>query len=225
MADVKGGRRSYDGRGRQEKARATRRAIVAAAREQLEQSGFTGTSIAAVAGRAGVSAESVYKAFGSKAALVKEVFDVTIAGDDEPVPVADRPEVHRIQQEPDARRKIRLYVQGAAERAARSAGIQLVLRNGAEADPAVARLWAQVQDERLVGMTMFARHLAETGCLASAVDVERARDVLWTCTAVEVYDLLVRQRGWALDAYAEWLERALIASLVEDAPGSGGQRP
>ncbi|TKV59258.1 TetR/AcrR family transcriptional regulator [Nakamurella flava] len=225
MADVKGGRRSYDGSGRQEKARSTRRAIVAAARELLEQSGFTGTSMAAVARRAGVSAESVYKAFGSKAALVKEVFDVTIAGDDEPVPVADRPEVHRIQQEPDARRKMRLYVQGAAERASRSAGIQLVLRNGAEADPAVARLWAQVQDERLAGMTMFARHLAETGCLAAGVDVEYARDVLWTCTAVEVYDLLVHQRGWALTAYADWLDSILSTSLLDPVAGVGSQRP
>lgn len=225
MADVKGGRRSYDASGRQEKARSTRRAIVAAARELLEHSGFTGTSMAAVARRSGVSAESVYKAFGCKAALVKEVFDVTIAGDDEPVPVADRPEVHRIQQEPDARRKMRLYVRGAAERASRSAGIQLVLRNGAEADPAVARLWAQVQDERLAGMTMFARHLAETGCLAAGVDVEHARDVLWTCTAVEVYDLLVHQRGWALTAYADWLDSTLSASLLAPVAGAGSQRP
>jgi AcrR family transcriptional regulator len=37
--------------------------------------------------RAGVSAESIYKGFGSKAALAKAVFDLVIAGDDEPVAV------------------------------------------------------------------------------------------------------------------------------------------
>ena len=43
--------------------------------------------IAAIAAHAGVSAESVYTGFGSKAALAKAVFDLVIAGDDEPVPV------------------------------------------------------------------------------------------------------------------------------------------
>ena len=86
-------------------------------------------------------------------------------------------------------------------------------------------MWAQVQDERLAGMTMFARHLAETGCLAAGVDVEHARDVLWTCTAVEVYDLLVHQRGWALTAYADWLESILSASLLDPVAGAGSQRP
>lgn len=73
----------------------------------------------------------------TKAALVEEVFDVAIAGDDEPVAVADRPETQRIQQEPDVRAKLRLYAQGAAARADRSARVQLALRNGAAVDPAV----------------------------------------------------------------------------------------
>lgn len=217
MADVKGNRRSYDGSGRRERARATRRAIVATAREMLERDGFAATSVAAVARRAGVSTETVYKAFGSKSALVKEVFDVAIAGDDEPVSVAERPEALLIARERDARTKLRLYAHGAAERAQRSARIQLVLRNGAASDPAIAALWRQVQDERLTGTTMFVRHLAETGCLRADLGVEAARDVLWTCIAVEVYDLLVLQRGWTLTAYTDWLARTLIASLA-DAP-------
>jgi hypothetical protein len=62
-------------------------------------------------------------------------------------------------------------------------------------------------------MTMVARHLAGSGALA--VGVDEARDVLWTCVAVEVWDLLVHQRGWTREAYAGWLARTLVASLVE----------
>lgn len=222
MADVKGPERSYDGRARREKALATRRSVLAAARELLEQHGFAATTMAGVARAAGVSAETVYKAFGSKPALVKAVFDVVIAGDDEPVSVAERPETELIRQQADARSKLRSYAEGAAVRAERSAGIQLVLRNGAASDPVVARLWQQLQDERLTGMTMFARHLAETGCLRPGLDVDGARDILWAAISVEVFDLLVRQRGWAPPAYADWLARILIASL---APAEPAQAP
>ena len=88
MSEVK---RSYDGAGRREQARARRLAVVLAARDLFERDGFRLTTIAAVAQHAGVSAESIYKGFGTKAALAKAVFDVVIAGDDEPVPVAVRP--------------------------------------------------------------------------------------------------------------------------------------
>ena len=64
-------KRSYDASGRREQARARRLAVVLAARDLFERDGFRPTTIAVIAARAGVSAESVYKGFGSKAALAK----------------------------------------------------------------------------------------------------------------------------------------------------------
>lgn len=133
--EVKGQPREYDASGRREKARATRRAVVSAAQALLEERGYSATTVVEVAARAGVSAESIYKGFGMKAALVKEVFDITIAGDDEPVAVADRPESQRIREEPDVRAKLRMYTEAAAARADRSVRVQLALRNGAAVDP------------------------------------------------------------------------------------------
>ncbi len=208
--------RSYDASGRREKALASRRAVVVAARTMLEERGYAGTTIADVAGRAGVSAVSIYKVFGTKAALVKEVFDVTIAGDDEPVAVADQRDAQRIREEPDVRTKLRLYAESAAARAERSAGVQLALRNGAPADPAIADLWQQLQAERLTGMTMLAGHLIATDQLRAGIEVDEVRDVLWTCISIEVYDLLVVQRGWTRSGYADWMARTLIASIVDE---------
>src|SRR5215469_10022803 len=111
-------KRHYDASRRREQARARRLAVVLAARDLFERDGFRRTSIAAVAARAGVSPESVYKGFGTKAALAKAVFDLVIAGDDEPVPVAGRPAAQAIRYEPDARRKIAIYVEGLAQRQA-----------------------------------------------------------------------------------------------------------
>jgi AcrR family transcriptional regulator len=206
--------RGYDASGRREKARASRRAVLLAARALLEERGFAATTIEEVARQAGVSAVSIYKRFGTKAALVKEVFDVTIAGDDEQVAVADREGAQRIREESDVRTKLRLYAEGAAARAERSAGVQLALRNGAPADPAIDELWQRLQAERLAGMTMLARHLVATDQLRSGIEVDEVRDVLWTCISVEVYDLLVLQRGWTRNAYVDWMARTLIASVI-----------
>ena len=203
--------RAYDATARREKARARRRTVVVAVRELLEQQGYAATTVADIAARAGVSAESIYKGFGTKAALAKEAFDVTIAGDDEPVAVAERPDAKAIQDEPDLRTKLAMYAEGAALRAERSGRLQLALRDGAAVDPAVAELWQQLQAQRLTGMTMLARHLVDSGQVRAGLGVDEVRDVLWTCISVEVYDLLVLQRGWPRAAYADWLTRTLVA--------------
>jgi hypothetical protein len=68
--------------------------------------------------------------------------------------------------------------------------------------------------ERLVGMTEFARHLHDGGHLRDDVTLEEARDVLWTYNSVELYDLLVVQRGWAPERYGAWIARALASALL-----------
>lgn len=56
-----------------------RAAILAAAIDQLAQSGYQSCSVAAVADRAGIAAGSVYKHFDNKAALFAEVFRTVVA--------------------------------------------------------------------------------------------------------------------------------------------------
>ena len=207
-------KRSYDASGRREQARARRRAVVVAAEALFERDGFRSTTIAAVAERAGVSAESIYKGFGTKAALAKAVFDFVIAGDDEPVPVWRRSEADAIRAEPDIRRKIMLYSRGLAARQQRSAKVQILIRDGGHTDQTLTVLWQQLLAERLTGMTMLGRHLIESGQLREGIELDEVRDVLWTYTAVELYELLVVERGWPLDRYAEWIGQAITAALV-----------
>jgi AcrR family transcriptional regulator len=211
MTQVK---RSYDASGRREQARARRRAVVVAAKALFERDGFRSTTIAAVADRAGVSAESIYKGFGTKAALAKAVFDLVIAGDDEPVPVWRRSEADAIRAEPDVLRKIMLYSRGLAARQQRSAKVQILIRDGGHTDQTLAALWQQLLAERLTGMTMLGRHLIESGQLREGIELDEVRDVLWTYTAVELYELLVVERRWPLGRYAEWIGQAITAALV-----------
>ena len=210
MTEVK---RSYDASGRRARARARRLAVVLAARDLFERDGYRPTTIAAVAAHAGVSAESVYKGFGTKAALAKAVFDLTLAGDDEPVPVAERPAMQAVRDEPDVRRKIAMFVDGLAQRQARSARVTILIRDGRHVDDSLAPVWAKLHDEGLTGMTTLGRHLLETGQLRDGIGLDEVRDVLWNYLAIDHYERLVLSRGWSLERYTRWLAEAITNAL------------
>ena len=210
MAEVK---RNYDATSRRERARQRRLDVVVAAQELFDTNGFQATTISAVARRAGVSPESIYKGFGTKAALAKAVFDFVIAGDDAPVPIAERPEAQAIRDEPDVRRKIRGYVDGFVARQQRSARVQILIRDGRHSDETLRETWQTLLDERLTGMTMFGRHLLGTGDLRPGITLDEVADVLWTYISVELYELLVLQRGWTPEQYGDHLVTAITATL------------
>ncbi|MFC7450007.1 TetR/AcrR family transcriptional regulator [Rhodococcus daqingensis] len=210
MVEVK---RPYDASGRQRQARVRRRAVVVAAKELFERNGFRATTLAAVADRAAVSVKGLYKSFGSKAALAKAVFDFVIAGDDEPVSVADRPEQQAMLDEPDVRRKITMFIHGLARRQQRSAAVQILIRDGRHVDDSLVPVWQQLSDEGLTGMTMLGSHLVATGQLRAGIELDEVRDVLWNYLSIDTYERLVLARGWTLDRYSDWLTRTIIAAI------------
>jgi AcrR family transcriptional regulator len=210
MTEVK---RSYDTSRRREQARARRLAVVLAARDLFERYGFRSTTIAAIAAHAGVSAESVYKGFGSKVALAKAVFDLVIAGDDEPVPVANRPAMRAVRDELDVRRKIAMFVEGLAQRQARSARVQILIRDGRHVDDSLAPVWAKLNEEGLAGMTRLGRHLLDTGQLRDGIGIGEVRDVLWNYLAIDTYERLVITQGWPLERYSRWLAHAITSAI------------
>lgn len=207
-------RRAYNSARRQEQARETRRAVLAAARRLFVTQGYAGTTMGAVAAEAAVSVETVYKAFANKAGLAKAVFDVAIVGDDEEIPLLHREVVRRNMAEADGRRKLLQYGEHLTVVAPRTGPILLVVRAAAAGDPAAAEVWGQLQSERLAGMTAFAGHLSAGGYLRDGVAMEEARDVLWAHTSVELWDLLVNQRGWDDDRFGRWVAHQLIAALL-----------
>ena len=204
--------RGYDASGRRDAARERRRGIVLAATDLFERKGFHVT-VAEIAGAAGVSPETVYKSFDGKAGLIKIAFDHALAGDDQEIAVADRPESRAVDAEPDPRRKIEKYVTSAAPRMQRAGRLMIAIRDGARTDATLHALWMQVPAQHLAGMEKLAHHLDDTGSLRAEVPVDHARDTLWTLTSPEIYELLVLNRGWSIDRYRDWIIRAIIAEL------------
>jgi TetR/AcrR family transcriptional regulator of autoinduction and epiphytic fitness len=220
-------KRRYESAHRQEQARQTRRAILQAAGRLFVDPGYAATTLTAIAAQSGVAVQTVYKIFGSKKALLSQLVDVTIAGDDEPVALPGRPFVADIRALSDARAKLARYAEHLCQTHARQAAVMLALASAASADPDAAAIWRKNLHERRQGMTMFAADLAATGQLRPDHTVESAADVLWLAMDVRNYDWLVRERGWTADQFQRWYVDTVAAAVLipdqADPAGTGGR--
>ena len=211
MANVKSKRR-YDSRSRQAQAHRSREAILDAAERQFLEGGYAATTIAAIAGEAGVSVETIYKAFGGKAGLVRAIYERGLAGRG-PVPAYERSDAMR-ERETDPRTIARNWGALASEVSSLVAPILLLVRSAAAADPEMAALLEASDEERLERMRHHARYLAERGYLRKGVIVAEATDVLWTSCSLEIYEALVVKRGWSLPRFAAFVADFMIAALL-----------
>ena len=210
-AKVKCARR-YDSGRRQETAQRRRAAIVDAARRLFVREGFARTTISRIAEDAGVSEETVYKAFGTKAALVRAIRDRALAGEG---PVHAERRSDRMQAaEDDPRRIIQGWGVLTMEVAPKVAPVLLMVREAAASDPELRSLQEELDTARLRRMTRNARTLLKGGHLRTGITLGAAADVLWTYSSPELYELLVIRRGWSVDRYGQFVADSIIAAIL-----------
>ncbi|MFI7542337.1 TetR/AcrR family transcriptional regulator [Actinoplanes sp. NPDC049599] len=188
--------------------------MVAAAAAQFVAHGYGATLLDQVAEQAGVAVQTVYFHFGNKRTLLKEALDVAAVGDDEPVPLMERPWVRQIQQEPDPVRIITLWLATGRTILDRIAPLMRVMRGATGTDPEVAAQWDTNQAQTRAAHGFLADLLAARGALKPGMGVEQARDIAFVLGNVETYLQFSDVCGWTPD---EWQERAaavLTAALL-----------
>jgi AcrR family transcriptional regulator len=211
-------RRPYRSTLRAEQARATRRAVVDAARALFVELGWSRTTIDAVAARAEVSRKTVFTSVGGKAALLKLALDWALVGDDEPVPMSERPVIAEMERMSDPLQLVARWAQFVAELEERAAPLAAVLVVASDADPEAAKVHAESERSRLGGAAFFVTRLAAIGGLRTGLTTERAVAAALVLMDPAVYRTLVREHGWTPAEYADWIERAAVAELLEGAP-------
>ncbi len=212
---VKGSARSYDSSGRLQLSRERQLRVAQVAARLLVERGHAATTIADIAAAAEVSVPWLYKVFGPKPKLVKRAYDVLLAGDTDPVPVAARRAFRGLASETDPYRVVQRYAAISRDLCTRIGPLAAVLLAAGHSGAGdVAALAETIEQERFAGATAFSDHLAALGALAAGVSKEEARDVSWTLISPEVYRMLVFQRGWSHDSYERWLARSLQGALL-----------
>ena len=206
--------RRYDASGRRAQAAESRKVIVEAARHLFLTNGYAATTIAAIGAGAGVSVETIYKAFGGKPGLVRAVCDQALAGAG-PIPAEQRSdELQRLERDPRA--IIRGWGALAVEVAPLISPVLLLVRDAAVGDPSMAALQADLDQARLARMTQNAANLAGSGHLRVGLEISDAAEVLWTYSSPELFELLVIRRSWTVDRYGAFITNAMIAALLDE---------
>ena len=208
--------RPYRSARRAAQAQQTRRDIVTAAGVLFRERGYR-VPMTEIAAASGVVVETVYRVFGTKAALFREAVEALLAGGvaRAETAVGDRPAIRAIHAEADARTQVAAFAATQPGIHRRAGPLLRALRDARAADPELARLWAEMEAWRHDGQGRFVALLAERGALRPGLDAAEATDVLWTLCSLAVYDLLTTDRGWTDDRYLEWLTSTLSRELLD----------
>jgi AcrR family transcriptional regulator len=197
--------RRYDSSARQEQARHTRARVLAAARDLLVEQGYGAMTLARVAGAAGVSVPTIQKAFGTKSALTKAVYDVTLAGDHAQVPMRQRPAFVRLEAETDPHESLRLYAEIAGELWGRLGVLYPAILSGAMSGaPDLVALRSTITAESRIGARQLVAQLDRLGGLRPGLGVDDATDLVWWLIQPEQYVVMVVHAGWPLARFIDW---------------------
>lgn len=176
--------------------------------------GYDGTTIDAIAREAGVAVQTVYFKFGNKQTIIKELVDVRVAGDEEPIPTLEREWVKEAMRAQDAAVQLRHQVDAAREIHERVGALLEVLRTAAASHAHVAPLWELNKQQRIEVQSALMRSLVEKQPLPDGLTFDRAVDIGYSLLGPEMYQLLVTERGWTSQQWADWTHSALCFHLL-----------
>ena len=208
-------KRRYQSPLRRAQAQSTRLTIIEAAARLFVTRGYAGTSMDDIATAAGVGRATVFASVGGKAAILKAAYDIAIVGDDDPIPLPQRPWAIAVRNEPDPLRMIDAYAGMITGVSGRVAPIYEAMHGAAGADTEVKAIWDRMRTERRGGAAGFVGFLVARHALRAGVDRKRAGDVVWALIDPGMYQLLVNEMAWTPAQFRKWLADTLADQLLQ----------
>ena len=206
--------RTYDSSLRARQAADRRLALASAAKDLFVELGYPATTMDAVASRANVSLKTVYNAYASKSGLLRAVWDMSLKGDLDEAPVAERPWYTSLMSEPDPRRQVAMTAAASRVVKTRIGPMLKVIRDAAPVDEDLAALWELIQTDFWANQHAIIESLDTKGALRPGLDIDHATDLLWTLNHPDVWLLLVDGRGWTPEEWETWFADACQHQLL-----------
>jgi AcrR family transcriptional regulator len=188
--------------------------VVDAARTLFLERGYVATTIDAISEHSDVPPATVYRLFSAKLGILKALLDTSIAGDDEPKAVLERPDVAALFTEPDPHKLLAGFAALTMAINQRTNDSYRVLVSAAGSDPAAAELLTEIRQQRDRGQGQFVRSLARARALKPGLRERDAADLVHALMSPEVYRLLVGDRRWTPERYRQWLATTLAQQLT-----------
>jgi AcrR family transcriptional regulator len=214
---------------RAQRALATRRRMVQAAYELFCANGYLGTTISAVAAKAGVAVPTIYYTFSTKAALLSEALGSAIVGIDrwrEPPSDPDMAELltwHQwwsdFQAAPTSADALRICVEHGTRIHQRVAPLIPAMR-GSVGDPDAAGFLELNEQRRIESLRELLEVVArKRPGLRPELTITAATDIFAALFSPDVYHGL-SVRGWPHDRCTHFFQQLLASQLLAHRPTS-----
>lgn len=207
-------KRVYRSARREAQAATTRARLIDAARTHFVEKGWEATTIASVARVAGISAETVYKAFGNKAALFVEVVRTTVRGDMPDVPLLQQPGPLAVVAATDQAQVLSLFAADITRLLERVAPLMAAALGAAQTEAEIGALYRQIHNGRRENFRLISSVLIRNGSLKVGVSENMATDAIWRLTSPELFAVMTRYQGMSSAEYAQWLKQSLAAQIL-----------
>ena len=180
--------------------------LVRAATELFGERGYAATTLAEVADRAGLAPRTVYLRFATKADLLQRCIGVAIAGDAEPVPIADRTWIIDAMTAPTLAARLHQMAAITAALMDRAGPLLAVANQAAGTEPSIAAAGDAGRQETKRTLAEFWQRAAEDGLLPARSDVGWLTDTATLLAHADTYLLVTSTNGWDIATYRRWLE-------------------
>ena len=210
--------RKYSSPIRERQANQTRTNILDATQRLFLERGYAKTTVEAIAQEAGVAKQTVYAVFRSKNGIVAELLDRAV--------FTERVfELHdRSLETANIHEALKLTAQLVLQVHESQSPVFDLLRGAGMLDPQLARVQNDLRCVNRDRQENHVRFLLRGRRLKEGIDMGMALDVFWCLTSRDLYRMLVQERGWSGETYANWLYEMLANSLLhvsEEHPGEG----
>jgi AcrR family transcriptional regulator len=191
---------------RQRQALATQALILDAARRLFLEQGYHTTTIEMIAAEAGVAVSTIYAIFHNKRGILQAMREAWHQES------GQRDIYTRAREESDPQKRLAQAARATRRQWETGAALTRVYNAAASADPEAAAELSVALEGRRKNLTAFIEEMAQK--LRPGLDAERAAEIFLALTMAEIYDTLVRQRGWTPDEYETWLTTLLRQQLL-----------
>ena len=200
--------------------RETRRRLLAAAAAEFAERGYAAATVSRIAGRAGVSVQSLYNDWGNKRNLLEAVLQTAVTGDDEASLTPGKPpEVITatlgLDDGADPRRLLAHLARQYRLLAERAAVGWQTYRDAAATDPDIAADWQRLSEMRREAFHALLARIPDAA-LRPGLSPALAADTAWAIASPETHHQLVRQAGYTYDDLESWVRSTLSAALLPD---------
>ena len=142
-----------------------------------------------IAEETGVTVRTVFSSFPrGKLQVFHDALNVAVAGDEEPIPVADRDEVRESLTDPD--RIVDALADMGTTIQERAGRLIMTMIESSGADQDIQRLASEGESTTTANMRTVAEALNRFGLLRNSVDVDRATDMLVALCSPHVHHIL-----------------------------------